>query len=270
VARLALSEQEAAIFDVFGARVFRQAQAHLDAGDVVDLRWEPQTGQLYGTVRDGGSARATVTAVLDADGTPGAGSCGCQQHPECAHPAALVLAAAALAGTVPGVRAPAARSRKRAQPAEVPPTWEAKLSTLVEAVAPAAPPEPVRAGIGLQFELSETASGTPHARRAAATRPTVTPPRRIALRPVVPGRTGWVRGGISWANVSYAGYGGSVDDRHRRLLQEILVLAMATNGQHYYGSYQQTVFLDSFGGRRIWDLLAEAQEMGLPLVQAGK
>jgi hypothetical protein len=144
------------------------------------------------------------------------------------------------------------------------------LSTLVGAVAPAAPATPPPAGVGLQFELIETASGTAYARRAAAARHTVAPPRRIALRPVVPGRTGWVRGGISWANVSYAGYGGSVDDRHRRLLQEILVLAMAANGQHYYGSYQQTVFLDSFGSRRIWDLLAEAQEIGLPLVQAGK
>jgi superfamily II DNA or RNA helicase len=270
VARLALSEHEAAVLDVFGTRLFRQAKAHLDAGDVVDLRWERQTGQLHGTVRDGGSARATVTAVLDADGAPGPGTCGCQLHPECAHPAALVLAAVAVAGTVPGLFAPAARSRKRAQPAEVSPAWEAALSTLVGAVAPAAPATPPPAGIGLQFELIETASGTPHAGRAAATRHTVTPTRRIALRPVVPGRTGWVRGGISWANVSYAGYGGSVDDRHRRLLQEILVLATAANGQHYYGSYQQTVFLDSFGSRRIWDLLAEAQEIGLPLVQAGK
>ena len=58
--RLALSEQEAALLEGFGARVFLRARAHLDAGDVVDLRWEPQTGQLHGT------------AVLDRH-LPGAG-----------------------------------------------------------------------------------------------------------------------------------------------------------------------------------------------------
>jgi uncharacterized Zn finger protein len=131
VAQLALSEQEAALFDVFGARVFLRARAHLTAGEAVDLHWEPQTGQLHGTVRDGRSALATATAVLDTSGTPGVGTCDCRQHLECAHPAALVLAATAVAGTVPAVGPPAAGSRKPVPPAAPPPAWEAALSTLV-------------------------------------------------------------------------------------------------------------------------------------------
>src|SRR5262249_38599999 len=209
----------------------------------------------------------TVTAVLDASGMPKAGTCGCHQHHECAHPAALVLAAAAVTGDVPVPHIPAQRSRKPAQPVAAPPAREAAPSTLVGAVVAAAAP----AGIGLQFQLIAPAPPPTHVRHGAATRPTGTPLQRIALRPVTPGRTGWVRGGISWGSVSYSGYGDSVNDRHRRLLQEILVLSMSPNGGHYYyASRQQAVFLDSFGTRRIWDLLAEAQEIGLPLVQAGK
>ncbi|MEV0807256.1 DEAD/DEAH box helicase [Micromonospora sp. NPDC050200] len=48
---------------------------------------------------------------------------------------------------------------------------------------------------------------------------------------------------------------------------------MSTSGAdpyRYYGGHQQTISLDAFESRRIWDLLVEADEAGLPLVQAGK
>lgn len=91
------------------------------------------------------------------------------------------------------------------------------------------------------------------------------------MRPVVPGRTGWVRAGISWSNLGYSRYGNPKGvERHWQLLNEILLLSTASEDRHYYGSYQQMVFLDAFASRRIWDLLAEADETGLPLVQTGK
>src|SRR5438876_975991 len=45
------------------------------------------------------------------------------------------------------------------------------------------------------------------------------PSRRIAMRPVIPGRAGWVRTGISWSTLSYGHFGRSGDiGRYRRLL----------------------------------------------------
>src|SRR5262249_60386131 len=78
----------------------------------------------------------------------------------------------------------------------------------------------------------------------------------------------------SWQSLSYASAGRSADaERHRRLLTEIATLSAASESQYSYGysyGHQQMIYLDEFKSRRIWDLLAEADEIGLPLVQAGK
>jgi superfamily II DNA or RNA helicase len=98
------------------------------------------------------------------------------------------------------------------------------------------------------------------------------------MRPVLRGQSGWVRTGITWSSLGYAGWGGSPESmRHRHLLSEMLALSTSGGSRFLYGGYgpygsshQQPIFLDSFGSRRIWDLLAEAREAGLPLVQAGR
>jgi hypothetical protein len=54
------------------------------------------------------------------------------------------------------------------------------------------------------------------------------------------------------------------------LLREILMLSSIGEDRQYYGYQQNVVQLDTFVSRRIWDLLAEAQDIGLPLVQSGK
>jgi superfamily II DNA or RNA helicase len=251
MARLVLTEEEAALCSAVGTRAFVQARAHIERGEVVDVRWEPRTGRVRGRVAGDRSGAAIAAVITDVTGGVSAveGSCTCDLHPSCAHPAALVLAA------MPGDGVPRPRAAK--QPSE----WEAALSTLVgEAAAAPVRPAPDQAGIGLQFDLV-----------AAAVPAGSAPSWRIAMRPVVPGRTGWVRAGISWSSLGYARYGHPKRvERHLRLLNEILLLSTAAGDRHYYGSYQQTIFLDAFVSRRIWDLLAEAHETGLPLVQAGK
>jgi superfamily II DNA or RNA helicase len=148
------------------------------------------------------------------------------------------------------------------QPRKAPKTvsWESAVSALVRDVAVhAASPVIEQARLGLQFEIVTSAPGTD-------------PQHRIAMRPVVPGRTGWVRTGITWSTLSYAHFDRSAEvQRHRQLLGEILTLSTSGSDPYrYYGGHQQTIFLDAFASRRIWDLLAEADEAGLPLVQAGK
>lgn len=124
-------------------------------------------------------------------------------------------------------------------------SWERSLTGLVPAAAAVTEPR-----IGLLFELSPGRPG-------------------IGLRPVIPGRKGgWVRAGISWSGLGYLADNRGLDQAHLRLLGEIV--ALDTAGRSYYSQTGPVIWLESISSRRIWDLFAEAQALGLPLVQAGK
>jgi superfamily II DNA or RNA helicase len=253
VAIVTLTEEEVALRDLIGTSALLQAREHLRRGDLIDVRWDPQFSQAHGRLRGAGDTTVAARVTADVDGaiTALTGCCNCERQESCAHAAALVLAA------MPTSLVP--RPRDEAQP----PAWENALSPLVtDSDPPRSTPE--QAEIGLQFELTQHPSPEPAASW------------RIGLRPVVPGKNGWVRGGISWStlNYSYNYYGTQNPGRQQRrqLLGEILALAKTGEDQYYsYRSYQQqVVYLDEFATRRIWDLLAEAAEVGLPLVQSTK
>jgi superfamily II DNA or RNA helicase len=277
--RLALTEDEAALHAVIGTEVFLRARGHLDREDFVDLRWRPGAGQIEGRLRGAASGLVTATVTTDAAGEIARidGSCTCGDPSACAHPAALVLLArgslpggtisAATAPSVDSARAEKAGRGAASATAAARPSWETALARIVDRMASAPDGRvPDNASLGLQFDLIEAAS----APKAAGKREVVRP-WRVGLHPVVPGRTGWVRSGISWSSLQYSRYGhGAAGERQRRLLNEIPMLSMAGGDGQYYGYHQQKMFLDAFGSRRIWDLLAEAEEIGLPLVQAGK
>ncbi|MFY1674394.1 SNF2-related protein [Plantactinospora sp. WMMB334] len=245
MAKLVLSPDEAVVCELVGVRVFLQARAVLLDGEIVNPTVGP-AGQAAGGVRDGG----VVTGELVPGAEPALnGSCTCADA-ECVHLVALLLAVQrddrAMDPPAPAQRRPKAGR------------WESRLSAWVRDLA-GTPllPQPEEPGIGLQFELVD--AYVPRVRRTG---------RRISMRPVLPGRKGWVRTGISWHSLGYAG-GRSPDlEHHRRLLTEIATLSGSQ--ARYYSSASANIYLDEFGSRRIWDLLAEAQESGLPLVQYGK
>ncbi|WP_326551622.1 DEAD/DEAH box helicase [Micromonospora sp. NBC_01813] len=253
MAKLELSVDEAALCEVIGVRAFLRARTHLEHGELIEARWDPAAGQVQG--RLGPERGGTVTAAVrtDADGlvTAVKGFCSCGEEP-CCHPeASVLLAVVRHAETVP---------RQRNAPGVKPTNWEKSLAALVSDVAPATTVPPEQANVGLQFEIVKPVAG-----RGGE------PAGSIALRPVVPGRTGWIRTGISWSSLQYTSYGRSREaKRHRQLLDEILKLSKSDADRYHYYDTPQTIFLDRFQSRRIWDLLAEADEVGLPLVQAGK
>ncbi|MGX6608430.1 SNF2-related protein, partial [Micromonosporaceae bacterium Da 78-11] len=243
MAKLVLSSEEAVLCELVGVRTFLRARAALNEGEIVDLA-VGGPGQAVGKVRTGGE----VTGEVFPGVTPALrGACSCADV-ECVHVVALLIAAQQEA-TVKKSTVPVQR-RPKAGP------WESQLSAWVRDVAGTHPaPQPVDPGLGLQFELVNA-----HLSRKREIQ------QRISMRPVLPGRRGWVRTGISWHSLDYAGGGSPHLKHHRRLLTEIVKLS--GSHAHYYSS-SANVFLDEFGSRRIWDLLAEAQESGLPLVQYG-
>jgi superfamily II DNA or RNA helicase len=261
--RLVLTEEEAALHATIGTNVLLRARRHIEQGELVDLRWQAETGQVEGRVGGLASGSASARMTTEADGTVAVvdGSCTCALGPACAHPAALVLL---VLTTMPGSGAAETRGNTRTVPRRTTkaPAWEAAVARLVDSMAttPTEPP-PGEADLALQFDLVE-----------AGTKKQAAPSWRVAIRPVVPGRTGWVRTGISWSTLNYTRYGRtSQAERHRRLLNEILMLSTTGHDRHHYDYYhQQQVFLDMFSSRRIWDLLAEADEAGLPMVQTGR
>ena len=238
MARLVLTEDEAAICDAVGVRAYVQARALVARGELLDVRWDRSRGRAYGVVGGGASGRVTASVVGGAGGAVKSidGTCTCRSAPRCFHPVALVLAA--------GADALEHRSA---------PSWESALASLVVRDSG----EPAAAEVALQFEL-EPGDGS-H-------------PRRIGLRPVVPGRTGWVRSGISWHSLDYAFYSRPAAQSHAGLLRELRsqVAGAEYDMYHYRAHHERVIYLDEFRSRRVWDVLREAQEAGLPLVHSGR
>ncbi|WP_430789487.1 SNF2-related protein [Actinoplanes sp. G11-F43] len=241
MAKLILTPEEAVLCDLVGVRDFVRARDTLADGQIAGPV-SAVPGKAVGRIRDGG----VVTGEITEAGLTGLCTCA---DADCVHVIALMIA---VLGDDPGRTRPAPAQRRPRNS-----RWETQLSALVRDVAgPAETPEPPAPGLGLQFEVVQ--APLPRSRKTG---------RRISMRPVLPGQRGWVRTGINWHSLGYAGGRTPVADHHRRLLAEMVKLS----GSHfYYTSGAASVFLDEFGTRRIWDLLAEAQESGLPLVRAGR
>ncbi|MFI5840013.1 DEAD/DEAH box helicase [Catenuloplanes sp. NPDC051500] len=242
MARLALTQDEAAICEAVGTRSFLAARAILADGDLTGVRWNPTAGQGHAVVRGPAGGVTTAAVKTEANGTVRVdGDCTCEAAPGCSHPIALALA---------GYQKPAAAvstpPRKKAA------SWEPLLAALMG--TDSRPDEHDVPDLALQVELEG---------------------RRVGLRPAVPGKRGWVRTGISWSTLHYAYRATSPRAKHHvRLLQELRALAEADERElhryAYYGGGQRVIYLDDFQTRRVWDVLAEAQEAGLPLVQSGR
>ena len=257
MASLIITAEEAAVHRLVGTAAFLRGREHVRRGDVVDVQWHPPSRRAFGQVGGEGraySATASLAEAPDGGGTSLQSTCTCSSGPGCPHAVALLLAA----------MPKAADSDEPDEPVSQAAPWERCLAPLVGGGSrePAGGP----AEVGLQFELmSDSRPATVPAARAG-----VGSSFRIGLRPVLPGRGGgWVRTGISWSNLGYSRYSRSPSHAlHLRLLGEILRLATGSSSG-YYGHVQHTLPLQSIASRRIWDVLAEAQEVGLPLVLAG-
>ncbi len=94
-------------------------------------------------------------------------------------------------------------------------------------------------------------------------------PPVLRARPVVPGTTGgWRVSGTSWSLVGYAQPGDLPRTRRqRRLLTELLAVSRSDHWFALSASWLDVTDIDS---RRVWDLLCELRDAGLPFVTSGR
>jgi superfamily II DNA or RNA helicase len=94
-------------------------------------------------------------------------------------------------------------------------------------------------------------------------------PPLLRARPVVPGATGgWRVSGTSWSAVGYTDRGDLPRTRRqRRLLTELLAVARS---EHWYAHSSSWLDLTDIDSRRVWDLLCELRDAGLPFVTNGR
>ncbi len=125
--------------------------------------------------------------------------------------------------------------------------------------------------IGLQLELFHPPRSSE--RGATADRSSIR--ARLVMRNEV---GNWVRSGISWSRLDYysfaysyeEGNGGRAEEQLRVLKELLWMSRIASRQAGYYSHNEQVVKLETINSRRLWDLLREACELGLPLMTSGK
>jgi superfamily II DNA or RNA helicase len=250
-----LAHDEAVLRRFVGEPTFSRGRAYADQGAVLNTRWLAKDHHVYGEVTGNAvtpyTAWVRLTRTAEGRLSTFQGSCTCPVGTDCKHAVALFLAASAAARAEPAENAGAGAV------SAAPHAWERPLLDLVREDRPSDDgPE-----MGLQFEIIEA---------SRSYRTGLASPLRIGLRPVTRGRKGnWIRSGISWQNLSAAwGSFRTPQQDQVRLLREIASMDTSSHAT-YYGSATQLIYLDALPSRRIWDVLADARAIGLPLIQSG-
>jgi superfamily II DNA or RNA helicase len=264
---------------IVGSATFSRGWAYARQGAVRSIRWTEDGLCAAGEVEGGAPSPYGVTAIVRRSDSGGIlaldAVCTCPVEFNCKHAVALLLADGARSAAPPGSSVPGSPSRVAPRPPSArrapAPGWETPLETLMSAGASdgdgggprvAAWSRPTE--IGLQFELVLNVSKTASSPSASG----------IRLRPVLRSHSGnWVRTGVSWSNLDYLTYHRSVTGRtteHLTILTELLALSRVGGRRSSSVSSAETVWLQAIDSRRLWDLLLEARDLGLPLLQSGR
>ena len=261
------------IIRLVGSQSFSRGERYARNGYVFDAQWlEPGTllnAGVMGTARE--PYDVTVTFTLDAAGNSvkADGDCTCPVGANCKHVAALLIATAGgskPAQVVSAIRSAAMRQSPTLAPmtaerfaslfgSVLPPAWKSALTPLAKkhVSTPA-----TGTGLALQFELSQPTPSRPGVASA---------PARLGVRPMLVGKSGkWIKGSLTWGNLSYNNTG--TNPAQRKIL--LSLLTVSGNGQtgFYYGN--QSLYLDTFPTEAVWEVLREAAAAGVPLITTNR
>ncbi|MCZ4080099.1 DEAD/DEAH box helicase [Rhodococcus sp. H36-A4] len=235
----------------FGTDTFTRGSKYFEEGRVGQVTWDRRASTLSSRVRGNRatpySTVATMSTRMGAIVAVEYGRCNCPVVFNCKHAVALILQA----------KADSVRTPTRG-PVNTAGHWSQVLASVISAKpAELDRPSSGRIRVGLQLGLE------PSVDRADAI--------RLLARPVMFNeRKAWVGGGVSWSSLP-----STTDRRVQRqvdILRELYALhQVRSRGRSAY-SFQRTdsatIDLADISGRLLWDLLGEAREVELPLINA--
>ena len=146
--------------------------------------------------------------------------------------------------------------------------WRRDLSSVLSARQDLAGIDSMRVSGALDFSLSVSGS---YAR--GRNMPGATPSINLLARPLMASKTGrWIKGGLSWETFA-SSVGGPVGrheiyPEHERFFAELY--SIARPWQNMYSSHRDWISLSAAGSALLWDVLARAEEIGLPLLINGR
>ncbi|HKU31904.1 MAG TPA: DEAD/DEAH box helicase [Arthrobacter sp.] len=240
--------------------------AYAMGGRVSGISFDSATGLMLGKIQGNAAKPYSTSAKLVRK--PGGwsctvGVCSCPVRKDCKHVAALLFAAE----DQPVVRAqllsaPAVGQTARPGESVRRPEWEQALSKLI--AVPGAAPQRQGLPLALAFEVEEPA---PHFSYTGRRDP-VRSIRQLKARPVMMGAKGkWIRGDVSWTNLSYLGYKREFNEAHIEWMQAFLAAHSTTDHRQLTSS--MWLLVNDFAGKNLWSLLEDAAKAGVELIHSG-
>ena len=163
-------------------------------------------------------------------------------------------------GTSPSLQAEASATKISA--------WRRDLSSILSARQDLAGIDSMRVSGALDFSLSVSGS---YAR--GRNMPGATPSINLLARPLMASKTGrWIKGGLSWETFA-SSVGGPVGrheiyPEHERFFAELY--SIARPWQNMYSSHRDWISISASASTLLWDVLARAEDIGLPLLLNGR
>lgn len=157
---------------------------------------------------------------------------------------------------------------REAAPASKISAWRKNLSSVLSARQDLSGIDSLRVSGALDLSMSVSGS---YAR--GRNMPGATPAINLLARPLMRSKTGrWVKGGLTWDTFA-SSVGGPVGrhdiyPEHERFFAELY--SIARPWQNMYSSHRDWISLSAAGSTLLWDVLARAEEIGLPLLVNGR
>lgn len=157
---------------------------------------------------------------------------------------------------------------REAVPASKISAWRKNLSSVLSARQDLSGIDSLRVSGALDLSMSVSGS---YAR--GRNMPGATPAINLLARPLMRSKTGrWVKGGLTWDTFA-SSVGGPVGrhdiyPEHERFFAELY--SIARPWQNMYSSHRDWISLSAAGSALLWDVLARAEEIGLPLLIQGR
>ncbi len=257
------------VIRVVGGAAFQRGQTYAKDGAVSSLAWDADAKILTGRVR--GSApsdyRTKLRLGVKGDGRfrPLENFCSCPIGADCKH-----VAATALQSNTENFLAQHERSARPAPHPSVPEGWQASLTDLLTVADTAAGATTPLTALGLQFELRTPEVAVQRWGSAAQRQGQRTLNTRLGVRPVSQnGKGKWIKNNLSWGSISYQTYGLKLDPDQHRWFSQFPALHRGT-GVNYFGNNDSWLYLDDFSNPLLWQLLDEAQRLGIAFIGSRK